>query len=267
MKELSLQEVKEIELGLLIKFDVFCKENGIRYFLSNGTLLGAVKYRGFIPWDDDIDVLVPREDYQKLISLFCDDEKFKLFSFEREREFRFPFAKLCDMRTRKIEENTDNGTFLGVDIDVFPLDCWDSNLKKAEDEVKHIRRCMLFLSWTKSVKVYSNNLFKRTAKAILVGASKLLGSSHFVKKIIKQSCRESQKDHLYLGCKSWPIYGPREIIPAEVFSDTVDIAFEGHLFPAPIGYDVYLRSLYGNYKQDPPVDKQKTHHRFVAYLM
>ena len=71
----------------------------------------------------------------------------------------------------------------------------------------------------------------------------------------------------YMGCVSWSIYGEREIIPAKVFSDTIEVEFEGEMFPAPIGYDTYLTSLYGDYKQDPPLDKQKTHHDFRAYRL
>jgi len=71
----------------------------------------------------------------------------------------------------------------------------------------------------------------------------------------------------YVGCKAWPIYGEREIIPAEVFADSIEVEFEGEMFPAPIGYDVYLRSLYGDYEQDPPLEKQRTHHNFKAYRL
>ena len=80
MKELSLQELKEIEFDILKVFDAFCKENNIRYFFAYGTLLGAIRYKGFIPWDDDVDVLVPREDYDRMLTLFRDSEKYQMFS-------------------------------------------------------------------------------------------------------------------------------------------------------------------------------------------
>ena len=94
MEDLTLQELKEIELNLLKKFHSFCVENGIRYFLAYGTLLGAVRYKGFIPWDDDVDVLVPREDYKKMIDLFQDDERYHLYSFEKKKNYRYPFDKI-----------------------------------------------------------------------------------------------------------------------------------------------------------------------------
>ena len=128
MDELSLQELKDIEFNLLKEFRAFCNENGIRFFLAYGTLLGAIRYKGFIPWDDDIDVLVPREDYNKLIRIFRDSDKYRLYSFERNQKYGYPFAKLCDMSTRKIEFYFEPLVDYGVDIDIFPLDYWDDDI-------------------------------------------------------------------------------------------------------------------------------------------
>lgn len=265
MKQLSLQEIKQIEFDLLKKFDTFCKENHISYFLSNGTLLGAIKYKGFIPWDDDIDVLVPREDYDKLISLFNDDASYKLFAFEKNHCFKFPFAKLCDMKTRKDELNINNGVVLGVDIDIFPLDAWAFDLVKAKSEVRLINKKMHLLELTKLIKPNSLNPVKRRLKGIVMIFLKIIGSKYFIQSIVDKCNLKKQKESPYVGCKSWCIYGFREIIPAEVFSEIIEVEFEGEKFPAPIGYDIYLRSLYGDYENDPPIDKQKTHHTYAAY--
>ena len=94
MKELSLQELKDIEFDMLKMFDAFCKENNIKYFLAYGTLLGAIRYKKFIPWDDDVDLLIPREDYNRLISLFQNTERYQLFAFEKNENYCFPYAKL-----------------------------------------------------------------------------------------------------------------------------------------------------------------------------
>lgn len=85
MKELTLQELKEIEFDILKMFDAFCKENDIKYYLSHGTLLGAIRYGKFIPWDDDVDLLIPREDYNKMITLFKDNGRYQLFAFEKTK--------------------------------------------------------------------------------------------------------------------------------------------------------------------------------------
>ena len=265
MKELSLQELREIELSLLKKFDAFCAENNIRYFLSNGTLLGAVKYNGFIPWDDDVDVLVPRDDYERLVELFCDDERYKLFAFEKNSDYRYPFAKLCDMQTRKVELNFDNGVQLGVDIDIFPLDNWNDSLYAAKKEMRYIYNNIFYLSLEKMQKPDSLNPGKRIMKRIMMSVCKIFGGKFFIKRIVRKSCAANGTNSEYAGCKSWCIYKEKEIIPSEVFSQAVDVDFEGVKFPAPVGYDVYLRSLYGDYENDPPVEERRTHHGFKAY--
>lgn len=265
MKELSLQEIRAVELNLLHKFDSFCKENNIKYFLSNGTLLGAVKYKGFIPWDDDIDVFVPRDDYDRLISTFEDSDKYQLIAFEKDDRYGYSFANLCDMTTIKSEENLNNGLEVGVNIDIFALDGFGKNIDGAKKQIRIMKRLMLLLGISKIKKAFSGNLIKRTVKKCAVFLCKIIGSKRLVRKITKEGRRYTLEESSYCGCKTWCIYGEREIIPSDVFSDVITVEFEGQEFPAPVGYDTYLHSLYGDYEKDPPKEKQKTHHRFKAY--
>ena len=267
MKELTLQELKEIELDILKVFDAFCKENNIKYYLSHGTLLGAIRYKKFIPWDDDVDLLIPRDDYNRMIKLFNDTERYRLFAFEKDSNYLYPIAKLCDMTTRKDEFGYNNGVELGVDIDLFPLDAWDDDLKKAKQEVRYIKKNMFRLGLSKLKKPDSIHPIKRFVKGIIMIIFKMRGSKHYIKNILKASHKEEQKGNNYLGCKAWCVYGEKGIIPAEVFADTVDIEFEGEKFPAPIGWNKYLSCLYGDYLPEPPKEKQKTHHNFIAYRL
>lgn len=266
MKELTLQEIKDVELDILKMFDAFCKKNNIRYFLAFGSLLGAIRYKKYIPWDDDIDVLVPREDYDKLLSIFQDNERFRLYAFEKDPKFHFPFAKLCDMTTIKEETIYPiKDIVMGIDMDIFPLDTFDNNIDNAKKEVKIIQKYMLRLGRTKLTKPLSNNPVKYFVKYILMFFCKVIGGGYFVKKIIKESNKSEQKGSSYLGAKVWCIWGERGIIPAEVFKETIEVEFEGQMFPAPIGWDTYLTCLYGDYLPEPPKEKQKTHHDFKAY--
>lgn len=267
MKQLTLDEIKQVEFQLLQTFDAFCKQNNIRYFLSNGTLLGAVKYKGFIPWDDDVDVLVPRADYNRLVSCFKDEDNVKLVSCEREPSYLFPFAKLCDTSTVKDETGHNNGVKLGLNIDVFPLDEWENDIRKAEKEARHISRSIMGLGLAKLEKPNASTAVKRLAQRVLMMVCKLYTPTYFLNRILKKCSFKGQPKSAYLGCKAWCIYGKREIIPAEVFEKTVKVEFEGISFPAPAGYDTYLRSLYGDYVKDPPPEKQKTHHGFTAYRL
>lgn len=267
MKELTLEELKVIEFDLLKVFDEFCKKNNIRYFLAYGTLLGAVRYKKFIPWDDDVDLLIPRDDYNRMIELFQDTERYRLFAFEKNQEYRYPFAKLCDMTTRKDEFGYNNGIELGVDIDLFPLDAWDDNLEKAKKEARYIKKNMGYLTRSKLKKPDSINPIKRFVKGFVVLYCKMFGYKHYIKKIMKATVKPEQKGNNYVGAKIWCVYGERGIIPAEAFSEAIDIEFEGQMFPAPVGYDKYLTCLYGDYLPEPPKEKQKTHHGFKAYRL
>ena len=258
--ELSLPEIKVTAFAILKHFQDFCRNNNIQFYLSNGTLLGAVKYRAFIPWDDDIDVFVPREDYDRLIRLYDDSNRYRLFSHEREASYKFPFAKLCDMTTRKEENNVDNGVLLGIDIDIFPLDFCSKSILTPNIQRKlriYQKGCIL----SKFISSKGKSLYKRFA----IGCCKFFGFEFFYNKLTETIERERAKGSEYMGCLMWPIYGKREIIPAEVFSNVIEVEFEGENFPAPAGYDVYLRSLYGDYQKDPAPEQQKSHHQYKAY--
>lgn len=260
---LELKELQQIEFEMLNHIKTYCEDNGYRFFLSNGTLLGAIKYNGFIPWDDDIDIFIPREDYDRLLNQYQDTEKYKLFSPERVKKYNFPYAKLCNMETRRIEENNNNGVNLGVDIDIFPLDKWE---EKSNQQVKEQMMLMVMLRLAKNISITSRTLMKTMIKKVGSVLCKTIGIEFFINRLQKNAIK-NKGDATYSGCVVWPVYGEREMIPSDVFSDVIEVEFEGEKFPAPIGYDIYLRSLYGNYKADPPIDKQKSHHVFVAYKL
>ena len=266
MHELTLDELKRIEFDILKHFDAFCKEHNIRYYLGYGTLLGAIRYKKFIPWDDDVDVLVPREDYERLLKIYEDNEQYKLFAFEKDGKLQYPFAKLCDLSTRKvIKEFHNTDAIPGVEVDIFPLDCWHSDYKRAQKEARSIYRDILFLQASQRRESPIKKGVKSLVWKMISFYARIRTYKYFDKKIVKKSKANKQDNPAFVGSKSWCIYGERGIIPAEVFAKTVDIEFEGQMFPAPIGWDKYLTCLYGDYLPEPPKEKQKTHHSFIAY--
>ena len=268
-KQLTLEEIKVLERKLLCAFADFCDANGISYFLSNGTLLGAVKYGGFIPWDDDVDLLVPRKDYDRLLRLFCDRDGMTLLARERNPEYRYPFAKLSCNATVLLEEKVDDGIAMGVNIDIFPLDAWADNKRKACRQVRRnkLRTKLLFHVKMKQFATEEGHslpgrLLRKAAKRIC----KRIPAGRVCDRMMREAVRYRRVPHpRNLGCVVWPVYGEREVLPAEVFETAVAVEFEGRSYPAPVGYDRYLRSLYGDYTRDLPPEQRVTHHTFQAY--
>ena len=119
---MTLDEVKQVELEILEYVDKICKENNIQYSLAYGTMLGAVRHKGFIPWDDDIDILLKREEYEKLLRILYSktDEKYQVFSLKDEG-YWYSYAKVTDTRTIIVEKN-DRNMKECVYIDIFPID-------------------------------------------------------------------------------------------------------------------------------------------------
>ena len=150
-KELTLDEMKAIELGILKKFDSICKENGLEYSLAYGTMLGAIRHKGFIPWDDDIDVFMKREDYEKLLALKYDDGDFEVKSYRYSKNYYFLYSKIVDKRT-SICENWRAEKDMGLFVDIFPLDY--CNFDGEGDKLKAQMELISCIQKTKAVTIW-----------------------------------------------------------------------------------------------------------------
>ena len=266
MKQLSLKEIQSIEFDILVDFKKYCEEHNLSFFLSNGTLLGAVKYQGFIPWDDDIDVILPREDYERFISEFVSDGKRELLCTERNSQFVFPFAKLYDTATVVQNDTGHSDCICGVHIDVMPLDYWCDSLSLSHKKAEKMKRLSLYLGFSISKFCKGQTVLRTCAKSILIAFTRLLGHAHYRQKLQKEvDAVLSENGTKYCGCVVWPTYGKRNVMPAEIFASATEVQFQGEAFPAPVGYDAYLRQMYGDYSKDLHPKKQKSHHLFKAY--
>lgn len=265
-KSISVEEQKKIALDVLLDVAEFCDEHGLRYFLAYGTLIGAIRHNGYIPWDDDIDVHMPREDYNKLISIYNEQRKTDRYELidPRSKKARHSFVKVVDTRTAKIEPGIDyQRGYLGVDIDIFPLDGVPS------DEGEH-------REWFMSLKkIYSKYFFctmdtkKNIKHRIGVPLIKLCtgGTRRIVKRASKAHAKFPYNECEYVGMMEnyYDIINDR--YKKEWFAESVLWNFEGYKIKIPVGYHEILTQLYGDYMQLPPEEERVTHHRNVAYWL
>ena len=259
-KEIEIEELKKIQLDILTQVAEFCDKNGLRYFLAYGTLIGAVRHKGYIPWDDDIDIVVSRADYQKLLTCFTSQD-LEIVSPELNRDCPHPFAKIYNTKTQLIELS-DIKFDIGINIDVFPLDFFPDDQIESERLVKRIRYLRKMLEAKVVVVVRKRSLIKNTILFIAKCACIFLNYRTLIQKIVM--CSQTYNETNLVGCLVWG-YGIKERVSKEIFNDSVEVEFEREKFKAPIGYDQWLKHIYGDYMQLPPEEKRESHHAFKAY--
>lgn len=271
MEKLTTEEIKKYAFEVLCDIDYVCRANNISYSLTGGTLIGAVRHKGFIPWDDDIDIMLIRSEYDRLIDILrkdCSNLCFRLLSKETSgNEYIYPFAKACHKDTVLIENGMNNNIKLGVYVDIFPVDgagVKESSAKTYSSVFQIFHGMMLMSGWNKYKKSKLRKSYYEPLRYICYLLSKTIGKKHinrllnyFIKKY-----RYNQSD--YAG-RLVGDYGRKEIMPKTVFDEYTEVVFEEKAFMAIKAYDEFLTQLYGDYMSLPPVEKQVSYHDFSAY--
>lgn len=267
MKKLNIQQIREVQTEVLKEVIFFCNSNNLGYFITGGTLLGAVRHAGYIPWDDDIDLIMPRKDYDIFIKTFniSRTDRFKVLTIAYDKLFPYSYAKVVDSNTVLEEDNGFNYP-INVYVDIFPLDNLTDDIKCA------LRTYYTILLYHKLFNIKKANLSekRRLYKTLIIRIMKILLSKieyyQIVDKIDKRAKKYAdEKTGKYVGVMSLLVYGKSEILEADIFSKSLFLTFEDIPVKAPIDYDKYLSSLYGNYMELPPIEKQVTHHNFDAW--
>lgn len=269
MREIELKELKTIIYELLSQIKQICDQENLRYTLIGGTLLGAVRHKGFIPWDDDIDIAMPRKDYEKFID-YCvnHDVPFNLLAHEINDKYYNLYAKVCDCNTSLVEMVGNRSECeMGAYIDVFPIDSLGNNEKEAMRTMKRVsfkHNLLVAYSWKKFSPTKTNAWYINPVKFAFYLISRVANPKKLIKSIEATFINRGIKDYKYLGvvCGS---YRNKEIFPAKIYSSYEDIEFEGENFSAITEHDYYLKQIYGDYMKLPPKNKQVTHHEFKIY--
>lgn len=278
-KLITEEELKKIELDILKDVSLFCEENEIRYYLCGGTLLGAIRHEGFIPWDDDIDLIMPRPDYMKFLKLYNSRNSiYRCNSIFNKPDWYSSFAEVEDTRTIRRYKGFSKKENYGVSIDIFPMD--GAPVSESERrrfwKVSNLMARIATLSWQSfSVSRHFNDqnvkmpllrtLIRTFIKFSVIPIARLFRPFDFNRKVNLRGMRYDVDHSEFIGVSVFPHYGYRECIHAEGFLKSKKRKFEGELFNTPAEYKEYLTNLYGNYMKLPPEKNRVTHHDFEAY--
>ena len=255
-------ELKQKLTEMMSWFHLFCEENNLRYYVLGGTMLGAVRHGGFIPWDDDIDVGMPRTDYEKLYKILGTKihGKYLLETPKTtSKDYYYTFSKLYDIQTTLVE-NTRSKIKRGIYLDIFPLD----GIGNSQDDAKKNYSKIKKLDNVLMLKVAGIRKGRKLYKNVGVALFRLIPISS--KKLLNLVCNECSKrdfDDFAYGGNLVGAWGAKEILPREVMGTPKLYKFENIMVYGAEDADKYLTGLYGDWRQLPPVEKRISHHDYI----
>ena len=273
-KELTFREVQLGAYEILKVIARICDEHGWKYFLTYGSVIGAVRHNGIIPWDDDIDLMMPRPDYEALKKFFIEnaDELFPLKLFDSSVVEKYPhmISRISDIRYHLIFENEVDYD-IGLFVDIYPLDGVGNNIDTANRLIARTKRLASLCFLTSRKSYAADNTESRLKMLLKLPAfvwAKLMGNKHYINRLAAYSRSYRYEDSKYVACLVWPAgkkYGRfRDVYKKELF-ETQKHQFEDSEFNIPVGYDEFLTTTYGDYMTPPDEAGKKTHHTYTTY--
>lgn len=261
---MTIDEIREYQLAqleLITMADKLCAELNLTYYIIGGTLLGAVRHGGFIPWDPDIDIAMPREDYEKLREHFACNENDRYFyqHYSTEKN-HFQAHALIRIKNSHVIFSSKGSRFKpvcdGIYLDIFPLDNAPLDKKLQEKQMKEIKRISKLI-YLKSAKIYkTNNAFAIFAKYAVSMLLSPLTFNYLNRKRDKIMCKYNGKDSKYLVSMASHYSYWKQLMPSEIYGEPTKIQFEGLSLSAPAMTNDYLTRIFGDYMKLPPEDKR-----------
>ena len=262
-----MNELQEKLLGILRWFHAFCEKENLTYYISYGTALGAVRHRGFIPWDDDIDVCMPRADYERCKDVFTSNKnqigKYLLETpYMDASDYLYTFNKLYDTQTVLIEKSRNNCK-RGIYLDIFPLDGAGDTIDDAYNYHRGIDRNHMLLMTRVCAIRKQRSIYKNFA----ILAARLIPNAFFDEKEwtrkIDQMARQRDYTECQYVCNYMGPYRVKEIIEKRMSGKPTIYEVEGIQLYGPEHYEEYLAHLYGDWRKLPPVEKRGIQHDFL----
>ena len=268
-ERMSTETMRAVQIDMLNAFADYCDANELRYYLSGGTLLGAVRHKGFIPWDDDIDVNMPRPDCEKLQEMTGGVlGKYLIKAPTVDTTVRCEYWRIYDTET--VIENTMGGSskipiYHPIFIDIFPIEGLpDSKVRTKWHYMKIgiIRKMKRVASLEHPA---GKTIYAHMFHIIMTPLAKIVGYSRWQNMLQKEAIKYKFDDCNYVGVVTAWVHAEEEKMLKADYLPPVEVQFENRTYHAPANYDYYLSSLYGNYMKIPPKRKQVSHHDFTAY--
>lgn len=272
MKEsLTMKEIQHVSLEILKKITDLCDNHGFKYFLAYGTLIGAIRHKGYIPWDDDVDIMMPRPEYERFLAYFASHkgelDYLEIFNQDTNKKYPYVLSRVSDSRY-SIDVKNERNCGLGVFIDIYPLD----GIGHSESEaLMHLKKTtkypsLIFLA----TRIYyhfgiTKGWKKRLIKFPAFIYTHLFGKKYFMRKLASLLEKYKYEECEYVGAAAWCTQPQKNVYKKEWCEDLIKVPFECYEFNIPRQYDEMLKVTYGDYMKLPPEKDRIYHHMYKAY--
>lgn len=267
---LTMDKIQKVSLEILKHITKICDENGFKYCLMYGTLIGAIRHKGYIPWDDDVDIMMPRPDYEALLLYLKNHPqrlgRYQIFNRTTHKDYRYTITRIADS-DYVIDTGDKYSCGMGIFIDVYPYDGLGNNPGEALAILKDARRlcdCLYQTVWQSVLPPANISLHSKIFYFINHLKNKLLGGKRILNKI--ENLRRYEYDESEYVGPLWYFTKPERVLfKRNIFENMIKVSFEDSEFNVPRDYHEVLTQEYGNYMELPPIDQRIYHHHYKAY--